>query len=157
MGEIIFLVMLLVGSLYLFSLTGDFPISILDKSGGAALFPRIVMIFLMIVLAVRILSLFRARNREAFVFTEIFKGTRGIYFGALVLYVLLMPFLGYIIATFTFVAGLMNTFYYSVHKELGEPKAIAIRNGLVVVLVICVNFFFKEVLGVFLPVGFLGI
>lgn len=159
MGEIIFLLVLWIGSFYLYTLTANFAISILDQSGGAALFPRIVLIFLMVVIAVRIIKTFisvKNKEYEGFVFSELFKGTRFVYFVGLVLYVLLMPVLGYTLSTIAFVAGIMNIFYYNVHKKLGTPKAIIIRNISVILLTILVKMFFKSILGVDLPNGFFG-
>jgi len=56
MGEILFLSLFLIGSIYLFLLTGDFRLSKMDTSGGAALFPRIVIIFLCLFLVIRIIQ-----------------------------------------------------------------------------------------------------
>lgn len=159
MGEVIFLLILWIGSFYFFTLTAGFSISVLDKSGGAALFPRLILIFLMVVIGVRIIKLLlliKNKENEDFVFVEMFKGTRLIYVGGLTLYVVLMPILGYILSTIVFMVGMMNIFYYNVHKSLGTLKAIIIRNILAILLVIAVNIFFKNILGVYLPSGFFG-
>lgn len=155
MGEIVFSGLLFLLSGYLFYLTFDFPVNILERSGGAGLFPRIVIAFLMIFLFIRIVQILCQKEKKPFVFTEMFKGTRLFYLITLTAYVALLKVLGYFICTTLFLAVMINVLYRQVQGDWGSVKIIAIRNLLIVVFAILMNLFFAKILHVLLPVGVL--
>jgi hypothetical protein len=157
MGEIIFLSFLGSIGVVLYILTYSFEINLLDKSGGAAMFPRIVIIFLLVFIIIRIISLIIAQKRTPFVFKELFQGKKLLFVTSLAAYVILMKPLGYIICSILFLLFIVNNFFVSVHSGWGTPKQIAVRNILSILFVIGMKLFFSNVLKVFLPVGIFGI
>jgi hypothetical protein len=157
MGEIIFLSFLGSIGVVLYILTYSFEINLLDKSGGAAMFPRIVIIFLLVFIIIRIIFLIIAQKRTPFVFKELFQGKKLLFVTSLAAYVILMKPLGYIICSILFLLFIVNNFYVSVHSGWGTPKQIAVRNILSILFVIGMKFFFSNVLKVFLPAGIFGI
>ncbi len=155
MGEIVFSGLLFLFSGYLFYLTFDFPVNILERSGGAGLFPRIVLAFLMVFLIIRIVQILCQKEKKPFVFTEMFKGIRLFYLITLVAYVALLKVLGYFICTTLFLAVMINVLYRQVRGEWGTVKTIVLRNVLIVAFAVLMNLFFAKILHVLLPVGIL--
>lgn len=155
MGEILFLGLLILFCGYLFFLTFSFPVNILERSGGAGLFPRLVLTFLMIFLIIRIIQIVSQKQKSPFVFTEMFQGTRLFYLIALVVYVGALKILGYFICTTLFLAVMINVLYRQIKGEWGSAGTIVIRNAMIVVFVTVMNFFFAGVLHVLLPTGIL--
>lgn len=153
MGELAFLGILIVGGCYLFSLTYGFAVSPFDKSGGAALFPRIVIGILLVFALARVIQLLMKKKKEKFVFSELFKGYRLFFFGSFVIYVLLLEFIGYIFASLLFLGITVNMFYRHVVGDFGPVKSIVIRNVAIVAFIILMDYFFASVLGIFLPNG----
>ena len=101
MGELIFNALLAVVAVILYVLTFSFPTSIFDKSGGAAMYPRIVIVFLLALLLIRSLQILRSPEEKAkkFVFLEMFKGPRLIYILTTLAYFLLVKPVGFILST----------------------------------------------------------
>ena len=157
MGEIIFLLCFAVVSAIMFYMTGDFRISKMDTSGGAALFPRIVIILLLVFLMLRIIEILASKEKKEFAGKELFAGSRCLFIGGLVLYVVLLKPLGYIIATVLFLAFVVNRFYRVEKGLMGSAAQIAIRNVLMIVFVLAMNWVFGTVLSVNLPAGLFSI
>lgn len=155
MGEIIFLGILMAICIWFYTLTFGFAVSILDKSGGASVFPRFIIIFLMIFLIVRMITVLRQKQKAEFVFTELFKGMRLFFFACLVCYILVMKHLGYILSTAVFLAVTVNFFYYKTKDNWGSVRAIAVRNVLLLGFVLAMNYFFTRILHIMLPAGIL--
>ena len=156
MGEVIFLGLLAVISVVFFVMTFSFPTSIMDKSGGPAIFPQIVLVFLFVLVLIRIVMVLRQKERPPFVFLELFKGMRLFFFLSLVCYIVAIDFLGYILSSILFFAVTVNFFYYKAKGTWGSVKSIALRNGLILVFVFSLNAFFSGILKVMLPPGIWG-
>ncbi len=152
MGELVFLLVIAALAIGMFVMTFSFPTSIVDKSGGPALFPRILIGLLLLLLIIRFIQILKGR-KEKFYFLEFFTGNRLIVFLSLVFLVASMSTLGYVISTSLFVLGLVNLFYAKVHGQLGGLKKIIIRNISLLVLVVGVYWFFLNVLHITLPQG----
>lgn len=153
MGELIFLGILLVVCIYFYTLTFGFAVSILDKSGGAAVFPRIVIVFLMVFLIVRAVTVLKDKQRKPFAFKELFLGMRLFFFTSLICYILVFKFLGYVISTTLFLVVTINVFYFKTKKQLGSVQAIAVRNFMAIIFVLLMNYFFVHILHIVLPAG----
>lgn len=153
MGELIFLGILAVVSVYFFILTGDFRISPLDKSGGAAVWPRLVLGFMLLFIVVRAIQILVRKENDHFVFLELFKGIRLFFLASFVAYIALFKFLGYYIATIAFLAATVNVFYKYTKGNFGSKKHIIIRNLIIIVFVTLMDFFFSDVLHIMLPSG----
>lgn len=155
MGELIFLGILMVICIYFYTLTFGFAVSVLDKSGGAAVFPRFVILFLTIFLVVRIVTILRQKQKQGFVFTELFKGMRLFFFASLIVYILAMKYAGYVLSTTAFLLVTVNCFYYKTKDNWGTAKSIAVRNVLLIGFALAMNYFFSNILHIMLPAGFL--
>ena len=79
MGELVFLALLLAVCTLFYGMSFDFKTSILDTSGGAALWPRIVIIFLVMIIIIRGIQAIKERDRKQFVFKELFQGKQAVF------------------------------------------------------------------------------
>ena len=141
MGELVFLALLLAVCTLFYGMSFDFKTSILDTSGGAALWPRIVIIFLVMIII------------KQFVFKELFQGSRLFFLLSLFGYVILFRYAGYLISTMLFLLITMNIFYKITRDNFGSMRSIIVRNGVAVAFVFGCNFFFAEVVHIALPQG----
>lgn len=153
MGEIIFLLCFAVISLIMFYLTGDFRVSKMDTSGGAALFPRIVIVILLVFLAIRVIEILRSKEKKGFAGRELLAGSRFYFITGFVLYVILLKPLGYIIATSLFLVFTVNRFYRIENGTLGTMAQIVVRNMIMIFFVLAMNWAFGTILSVMLPTG----
>lgn len=158
MGELIFMLIVAVTAIALFINTYSFPVSIIDQSGGAGLFPRIVIILLLFFMTVRTVRWFiNPETRRKFVFVEMFQGTRLIYLIGTVLYIAILPFLGYVLSTILFMGTMVNYFYsvqWNKRPSVGTESIIMIG---ILIGTIGLYFFFGEILNIRLPQGILTI
>lgn len=152
-GELIFLTLLEISAGYFLSMSGDFAVSMMDKSGGAGLFPAIVLKFLMVVIGIRIvLILAISENRkDEFVFLELFKGTRLFLLLTIIGYAIVVDFVGYMLSSIIFLLVTVNYFYYKVNGSFGNKKTIIVRNIIIIVFTILIFLFFTRILGAVLP------
>ena len=151
MGELFFLGIIFVICCLFFFMTFSFPVSILDKSGGAGIFPRIVIIFLVTFVLVRIITILIKKGKIHFVFFELLKGIQSVFFFSIVLYILLFNKLGYVMSTLLFAYGTINGFFRYATGSFGSKKQIIIRNFLITAFVVLMYYFFSGVLNIILP------
>lgn len=111
MGELLFLSLIMAICGVFFYLTFDFQVSLLDHSGGAAMWPRIIIAFLMIFVIIRFIQVIRTKKKEEFVFFELFRGPRLFLLTALVVYIIAFKYIGYIPSTCLFLLAVVNVFY----------------------------------------------
>ena len=156
MGEIIFLLVLIsISGLSLWQ-TGHFPKSLFEKSGGAALFPRVTLCALIIFCVIRIVIILAKKENRRFFFLEMFRSTRGVFLVASLLLVVVMPSLGYIISTTLFLLFMTNYLYLKKYDTFGDTKSIIVRNAVMIGISILMYVFFAKVMTVALPKGLLG-
>lgn len=155
MGELVFLGLLFLLCGYLFFLTFSFPVNILERSGGAGLFPRLVLLFFMIFLVIRVVQILCRKKKDPFVFLEMFQGTRLFYLIALIAYVAMLKILGYFICTILFLAVTINVLYRQQKGGWGSAGTIVVRNAAIVVFAAVMYLFFAHILHVLLPTGML--
>lgn len=155
MGECLFLSILLAICAIAFFLTFGFKVSILDTSGGAALFPRIIILFLAVVCIIRIIQILREKEKHPFVFWELFKGYRLFFLAMMACYIFLLKPVGYILTTSIFMLVTVNVFYRETTGNMGSIKSIVIRNVLSIVFVAVLYVFFARVVHIMLPAGLL--
>lgn len=156
MGEIIFLAVLEAAFIYLYTTIASFPQSLLDNSGGAGLFPGIILIMLIVLIPLRIIKIIFKQEKEKFVFKEMFQGTRFLYLSSLVISTILMPVLGYTVSMSLFLALVINSFYYKVHGKIGAVKSVLLRNVILVGFVFLLKVFFTNILVFRFPTGIFG-
>jgi hypothetical protein len=157
MGEIIFLGVIAVISLIMFLMTFSFPTSIIDKSGGPGLFPRIVIILFLFFAMIRLVEIIRKKEiKKPFAFLEMFQGSRAIYLLSTLIYMLIISHLGYIISSAAYI--LFSIFYYY-RREMNSSlnrKQIILISMVNSALVVFIYFSFTSVLNILLPKGILG-
>lgn len=158
MGELIFNALLAVAGVILYVMTYSFPTSIFDKSGGAGMYPRIVIIALMILLVIRSLQILRSpeEKQRKFIFFEMFYGPRLIYILATFAYFLLVKRIGFILCTIVYLIGMI--LYLCTLQEQKRPsgKMAAFVAAAVIPSVVALDWLFCKVMGVLLPAGILG-
>ncbi len=157
MGEILFMIIIAIAAIIMFIMTYDFPVSIIDKSGGAALFPRIIIILLLFFMLIRLISILRTKKeeRKPFAFTEMFKGSRLVYLLLTIAYIAVLTQLGFIISSLLYLFILINYFYYLQNGRLPAVKTEMIIVISIVAGVLILNYFFGNVLNILLPKGIL--
>lgn len=148
------MVILAVISFIMLIMTYSFPTSIIDQSGGAALFPRIVIFLLLFFMIIRVVEIVRKKEwHKKFAFFEMFQGIRLIYLLSTLAFVLSIKNVGYIVSTSIY---LIFTIIYFYKKEMGEKqtkKKLAVTIVLNIMLVIGVYYVFTDVLNILLPEG----
>lgn len=153
MGELIFLLILIAGSLFLLWQTGSFPSSAMDNSGGAALFPRVVLGLLILLLVLRIIQILCSKEKEPFIFERLFKGSPGIFLLSIFLYILLFSVLGYILATFLYAVAAITYCYKKKYGNFGTVKSILVRIAVSAAGTLLLYWFFSDILVVRMPMG----
>ena len=156
MGEIIFLVFLLISGGVMFWSTFSFRTNPLDTSGGPAIFPQIVLAFLMLMVVIRIVEILCSKEKKPFAFVEMFKGSRLFFLVSLGVYIFLIKPLGFIVSTVLFMTVVILGFRYSMSKSVGKPGSVAIAVGASAAYAVLMYVLFAKVLSIFLPAGILG-
>lgn len=156
MGELILLGLLLVIGISFWFMTFNFAVSPLDKSGGAGVFPRMVIVLLLAFVVLRVIQVLRKKEKGHFVFLELFSGIRLYFLLSFVTYVLALNYLGYLISSILFLALTTNYFSYKTHDSFGTVKSIVIRNAGVIAFVFTTYYFFDRILHIALPRGWFG-
>lgn len=158
MGELIFNALLAIMGVVLYVMTYSFPVSKFDKSGGAAMYPRIVIIALMILLIIRTVQILRSdeEKKRKFIFFEMFQGSRLIYVLVTLAYFLLVKRVGFIIMTIVYLIGTILYFYTLQEEKKPSAKVVAIVVAAVIPSTILLDYLFCEILGVLLPAGLIG-
>ena len=156
MGELVFMALLCVMGVACFIDTLHFRVSLLDRSGGAAVFPRVVIVLLLLLVCIRIVMILRDGNRPHFVFLEAFAGARLAYLIALAALVFTIKPIGFLPAMSAFMLFTANYFYFRTHGSLGKAWFVILRSVSLVAFVAVVYYFFTGVLHVMLPAGLLG-
>ncbi len=158
MGELIYMAIIAVIAIFMFIVSGSFPVSIIDKSGGASLFPRVVVVLLLCFMAIRTVFVLRDKElrEKTFIFLEIFKGPRLVYLLGTFTYILLIQPLGFVITTSLYLFGMSNFMYYKQKDSIMsmQRSSIIFFSGLTVSL--GMYLFFTRVLSILLPQGILG-
>ncbi len=155
MGEIVFLLCIAgVGAAYYLEATG-YAMPKLDNSGGPAFFPKLICAILVVLILARVIQIIARKDKNRFVYKNLFLGTTGFFTIGVILFVLLMPFLGYIISCFLFLSIVSNALLYAKTKSFGTVKSIIVRELSFLVFVTVLYYFFTHVLYVAFPDGIL--
>ena len=140
MGETIFLLCFCAAAIAMYGMTGNFRISKMDTSGGAAMFPRIVIILLLVFLAI--------------MGRELFTGSRFFFLICFCAYVVCLKLLGYRVATYLFLLFSVNGFMKVEKGAYGTARELVVRNLILLVFVLAMYCLFGTVLSIKLPTGF---
>lgn len=159
MGEIAFLIVIITCGIIMFGMSFGFQESAIDNSGGPALFPRIVIAFLIISAIVRIITILRNSDerKKDFCFLEIFKGSRLFFVLLFLIYILLIKPLGFVITTIIFANVLLTYLYKKQYGEYATVKKNIITYVITIVIVVAVYYLFTQYLHVLLPAGILKV
>jgi hypothetical protein len=156
MGEILSLLLLAGGGAYYYAETLTYRVSRFERTGGAGVYPRIIIIGLFVFIALRIIQKIAEKDWGKFVFLNLFRGRRGIFFFAFFFYVLLMPFLGYLADTAAYLLFASGYLTFLREGSLGDRKRIALRTLLFLAMVGGIYWFFVAFLNVSVPAGLLS-
>lgn len=155
MGEIVFMGVLGVVSFGMFMMTYTFRTSIIDQSGGPALYPRLIILFLVALMLIRIVIILKTppEKRQRFAFLEIFKEIRLAYLLQFLTYVVLLAVIGFKISTTIFLNVMIH---YLSYRQTGKraSKRRVLGLGLITIMgVIGLEYCFTKLLNVPLPKG----
>lgn len=157
MGELVFMGITAAAAIAMFIMTASFPVSIIDKSGGPALFPRVVILLLLVFMIIRAVIVLRDRELfgKRFVFAEIFRGARLIYLLVTLIYILLIKQAGFVPMTAAYLYGLTQYLFY-----LQKGSRMSLRRNILtfigcLALSIGMYLLFSGVLNILLPEGIL--
>lgn len=159
MGEIIFLGFFILLCALGYGESFTWVVTEGDTSGGAAFWPRIIMIALAICCAIRIIKILRDKELlgKKFTFLDLFYSHRGVFLLALVLYALGIQFLGFLIASILFLNIIVNIMYVFTRGNLGKPAFIVLRTVCLCAAAYGVYYFFGSILRIMVPTGVFGI
>lgn len=155
MGEVVFLSIVGLLGIGMLVMTGSFPTSLIDKSGGPALFPRIVIILLLVFLIARIVTIIRSEEekKKEFRFLEIFKGSRLFFLIVFILFILTIEKIGFIISGSVFAIVMMFYLYRKQYGENMSKKRMAVTAVIATVSVVVIYILFTRYFNVLLPAG----
>ncbi len=157
MGEIVFLTIVAATAGVMYWMTFDFRVSILDKSGGPGLFPRIIVILLLFFIVIQIIETIRKKETgKKFAFVEMFEGIRLVYIVATMVYMLTIKWVGYVPVTFAYLVFCITVLHRRETGERGGWKQIGVLAGVNAALVVGVYLFFTRVVNILLPAGIIG-
>ncbi len=155
MGEIASLLALAcVGAVY-YAETLGYAVSRFERTGGPAVYPKMVLACLFVFIALRICRIVRERKPRPFVFLNLFRGARGKFFLMFAAYILLMPHLGYIVATAGYLTASCALLTRLKEGAPGPPGRFALRALFFLAVTMGLYWFFATLLNVGVPEGVL--
>lgn len=159
MGEIIFLAVLMAVCGLGFKESFTWRVLKSDTSGGAAFWPRIILVALFICCIFRIITILcdKKQLHKKFVFLDLFYSHRGAFLLSLVLYYIGIKYLGYLVATALYLNIIVNVMYKFTTGSFGKASSILIRFVCLCLAAYGVYYFFGEILHIMVPAGILGI
>lgn len=157
MGQIIFLITVCLYAVYSFIETLGYRVNAFDNTGGPALFPRIVAVLLIFFCVVLIIQTIKDKNKQKFVFVELFQGLRGKFLALFIGYIVLMQIFGFIISSCIYVPIVSNYLVFKTDGSIGKPFLVAKNSALLMVLVVAIYYAFGKFFHVMLPTGIFGI
>lgn len=131
----------------------QYKIASYDTSGGPGMFPKYILILLLVAVTALVIQKIIKKDKTKFVFFELLKGERGIILGSLILYLAVLSVFGFILSTSIFLMFTVNYLYFRGHSGSGGRKSIAIRSGFSVGIALIINYVFVNLMHVMLPSG----
>ena len=159
MGELLFELVIALIAVGMFGMTFGFRESLIDQSGGPALFPRIVILLLLIFLAVRgiVIRKNREEQEKPFHFLEMFQGSRLIYVVLLTAYAGMVKPVGFLLSTWVFSLIAIPFLYKQQYGKGMTLRRQAVTSAVTVVSVFLLYYVFTRYFHVLLPAGLLHI
>lgn len=153
MGEIVFLgAILIIGVICGIQTLGFKAIPILDSVVGPALFPQIAIGIVVLGALALIVQLVMKKQKNQFVFLELFQGKR-LGFGIVTIaYVLMLDSIGFIVSTAIFLMLAINYLEYIKGIQINRKKTIVVSLCCILFSII-IYYFFSKVMGIMLPRG----
>ncbi|MDE7014658.1 MAG: tripartite tricarboxylate transporter TctB family protein [Kineothrix sp.] len=157
MGELIFLGILAIIGVIMFGMSFGFQTSLLDKSGGPALYPRIVIVVLVIFLVVRCVMIIRSQEelKKKFHFLEILQGSRLIYLLLLLGYAVIIKPLGFVISSVIFAVIAVTFLHKKQYGTFITGKKAAVLYPIMILSIVALYYVFTNYFNVLLPGGIL--
>ena len=151
----IFLLLLAGLDLYYFAETFSYRKPLYDNTGGPAVFPRVILILLLICLAVRIIQIVVRKEKRRFIFLDLFKGSTGVFLFAFAGYILCMEFLGMILDTVLYMGFISHYMIYQRDGSIGSLRSAAVHMAVYILMAAALYWFFSGVMNVAVPKGLL--
>lgn len=156
MGEIIFLfVLAAIGGWYFYE-TFSYTTPIYDKTGGPAVFPRMILILLLICLVVRLIQILVKKERKHFVLLELFTGSTGVFLFAFMAYIFLLEPLGMILDTILYLTFTSHYMIYGRDGTIGSKTSVIKHFIAYIFMSVGIYLFFSKVMNVAVPTGILS-
>lgn len=156
MGEIMFLLLIAGIDIFYFMETFTYKKPLYDNTGGPAVFPRVILVLLLVCLFVRILQILIQKENRHFVFRELFCGSAGVFLLAFVCYIFLMEPLGMILDTILYLGFISHYMIYVRDGVLCRPRQILLHMAVFVLMSAAIYWFFSSILNVAVPKGLLN-
>ncbi len=153
MGEIIFLLILIVGGVFLFITSLDYSsVEFLDAYVGPALFPQIIISIIILAAVALLIKIIVMKKKPDFVFIELFKGNRLIFGIFIIAFVLILDMFGFVASTILFLTVTTSFFTY---VQFGKIEKIRLILNVVGICVFAVGIYliFSQLIGLQLPIG----
>lgn len=152
-GEIVALLLLAcTGVAYLVETFG-YRVSRFERTGGPGVYPRIILYCLFFFIVLRMAQILWERKNRAFVFFDLFHGSKGVFFFTFVLYIFLMPYLGYILSTTLYLVFASCFLTYLKEGSLGAKPRLILRSLFFFGTTMGIYWFFVLFLDVAVPAG----
>jgi|GEM_PF-1630364 len=156
MEELLLLVVLTGMDLLYYFETFSYKKALFDKTGGPAIYPRVILVLLLISIAIRVIQILKRHEYEPSVLKGLVTGSRGVFLWAYIAYVLLMEPLGMIIDTVCYLIFICHYMIYARDGKLGSKTSILKHNVSFVLLTLGIYLFFTLVMNVAVPKGLLS-
>ncbi len=152
----IFLLLLAGIDVYYLAETFSYKKPLYDNTGGPAVFPRVILVLLLVCLAVRMIQIIVTRDKKHFVFKELFRGSTGVFLFAFAGYIFLMEYLGMILDTVLYLGLISHYMIYQRDGTLGTARSVAVHMAAYLVMAAALYWFFSVFMNVAVPKGLLG-
>lgn len=153
--EYIFLGIIAVFSILFLKESMSYGVASFDTSGGPGLFPKYIIILLLIAVLCYAVWKILKKDKTKFEFVSLFLKERGVILLSLVLYLALLQILGFTVSTILFLCFTTNFLYYKTNAAIGTKKGIIFRVLFSVAAAFFVRFIFVGLMHVILPKGLL--
>lgn len=122
-----------------------------DVSGGPGGFPMYIAAFMLILIVIQLIRT-HWQDSKTVVFLELFTGKTGAFLGTFVLYIILLYFLGFLIATMIYLPATSLYLKYKTYGPISRKQLIK-ESVFMVIFAVGIYVFFNELINVKLPTG----
>lgn len=147
----LFLLVLALIPIYVLIESSGFKTRADDVSGGPGGFPTAIAGLMLVLIIVQLIRTFWQESKKV-VFVELFTGKTGVFLGAFAVYIILLNYLGFLIATIIYLPATSLYLKYKTYGPITRKQLIK-ETIIMMVFAVGVYFFFNELINVKLPTG----